>query len=622
MKKEVFKYLKEYSTDTTTINRLIVSAFIEINKLEITNCSLIKNHVISDLDDLEIKYITDFVAIFKKNSLQFNFEDLIELFEFVISPADKIINGTVYTPKFIRDYIVNETLKSINNHIDKALYADLSCGCGAFLFTIAVRIHEQTGIPYTSIFNRIYGLDITEYSIERTKILLALLALTNGEDPPEFTFNLFCGNALEFDLTNVSPVVKNNGGFDVIVGNPPYVCSRNMDSNSIRLLEKWSVTKSGHPDLYIPFFQVGFENLSANGVLGYITVNTFLKSINGRALRQYFADHQISLKIISFGGEQIFKDRNTYTCLCFLHKKAGGISYKLSISTELNNLKDNDFYFYEYKLLNNLDGWNLADSIKIHEYIQRLEATGISFKDKYITRNGIATLKNDIYKFIPSEVADKDCYLMEKNGKEYKIEKKICRDIINANKIKTEEDLYTKREKIIYPYYQINGLTNLIDEVEFQKEYPYAYKYLYVHKRELGKRDKGNQEYENWYAYGRRQSLDLRSLKLFFPHICERPTFIISEDKELLFYNGIAIISNNIEELEIAKKILESDIFFNYIRLTTKDYSSGFISMSKNYIKNFGIIELSESEKNKLLAGKNSDALLNSLYKLNGSLPF
>jgi adenine-specific DNA-methyltransferase len=622
LKKEVFKYLKDYSTDTTTINRLIVSAFIEINGLEIKNCSLIKKNEILESDELGIKHKTDFVNIFRKNSLQFNFEDLIELFEFVISPADKIINGTVYTPKFIRDFIVNETLKSINKHVDKALFADLSCGCGAFLFTIAVRIHEQTGIPYTSIFNRIYGLDITEYSIERTKILLALLALSNGEDPSEFTFNIFCGNALEFDLKNVSPIVKNNGGFDVIVGNPPYVCSRNMDSKSIRLLEKWSVTKSGHPDLYIPFFQVGFENLSANGILGYITVNTFLKSINGRALRQYFADHQIGLKIISFGGEQIFKDRNTYTCLCFLHKEAGGISYKLSISSELNNLKDNDFYFYEYELLNNLDGWNLADSIKIREFIQRLESTGIPFKNKYITRNGIATLKNDIYKFIPSEVADKEFYLMESDGKEYKIEKSICRDIINANKIKTEADLYTKREKIIYPYYQINGLTKLIKEVEFQHEYPYAYKYLYVHKRELAKRDKGNQEYENWYAYGRRQSLDLHSFKLFFPHICERPTFIISEDKELLFYNGIAIISNNIEELEIAKRILESDIFFNYIRLTTKDYSSGFISMSKNYLKNFGILELSESEKNRLLTGKNSDALLNSLYKLNGSLPF
>ena len=129
-------------------------------------------------------------------NLTFNFEDLIELFEFVVSPADKIINGTVYTPKFIRDYIVNEALKSLNNPIDKSLYADLSCGCGAFLFTIALRIHEQTGIPYSSIFNLIYGLDITEYSIERTKILLALLALSNGEDLLEFAFNLFCGKLI------------------------------------------------------------------------------------------------------------------------------------------------------------------------------------------------------------------------------------------------------------------------------------------------------------------------------------------------------------------------------------------------------------------------------------------
>jgi integrase len=81
----------------------------------------------------------------------------------------------------------------------------------------------------------------------------------------------------------------------------------------------------------------------------------------------------------------------------------------------------------------------------------------------------------------------------------------------------------------------------------------------------LAGRDKGNRDYETWYAYGRRQSMDIHAYKLFFPHICERPTFVICEELDLLFYNGMAVVSENLEDLLVIKKIMESDIFFKYI---------------------------------------------------------
>ena len=621
MKKEVFKYLRNYSTDTLTINRLIISAFIEINDLQITNCLLILNQIIKE-DENELKHKTEFVELFRKHSLQFNFEDLIELFEFVISPADKVINGAIYTPKFIRDYIVEKSLNELNGPIDKALFADLSCGCGAFLFSLAQKIQQRTEVLlYATIFHRLFGLDITPFSIERTKILLSLLAISEGEDIEEFEFNLFCGNALDFNFKNASPSVNDNAGFDLIVGNPPYVCSRNMDDESLGLLDKWTVTKSGHPDLYIPFFQIGYKNLSVNGVLGYITVNTFLKSINGRALRQYFADHLINFRIINFAGEQIFKDRNTYTCLCFIQNQKGTVHYIQSPSSDLDNIRDDDFFEYLYEELNHYDGWNLAYSSEVDAYIRIIEASGHPFKEKYLTRNGIATLKNHVYKFTPINQNEDFYYLMTNDGKQYQIERGICRDIVNANKIKTEDDLIGNREKIIYPYIQRDGETIILNEARFKEEFPYAYRYLADHKKELKERDKGKRTYEKWYAYGRRQSLNIQSYKLFFPHICKSPTFVISEDKDLLFYNGIAVISNDIEELQIIKMILESDVFLKYMRFTTKDYSSGYISMSKNYIKNFGILQLSDDEKKQLLSCSNPNSLLIKLYKANGYFP-
>ena len=71
----------------------------------------------------------------------------------------------------------------------------------------------------------------------------------------------------------------------------------------------------------------------------------------------------------------------------------------------------------------------------------------------------------------------------------------------------------------------------------------------------LAKRDKGNGKYENWFAYGRNQSLEKLKHKLFFPHITPKtPNFVESLDENLLFYNGLALIGENERDLLFMKK--------------------------------------------------------------------
>ncbi len=617
-KRELYKFLRNYSTDTIVVNRLIASSFISLNNYKADNQDLLRKFIISKSDDKEYKKLEEFTQILIKNKLTFDFELLIELFEFVVSPEDKIINGAVYTPRYIRDYIIKKILNGIKVPLDNALFADFSCGCGAFLYSLARAIHDLSNEPYSSIIPRLYGLDITEYSIERTKILLSLLAISEEESIRELEFNLITGNALEFDFKISSQIILDNDGFDGIVGNPPYVCSRNMDNRSRELIKNWSVAQSGHPDLYIPFFQIGYENLNENGMLGYITVNTFLNSINGRALRQYFADNQVGLTVINFGGEQIFKDRNTYTCLCFIEKYKNCISYKEISSSQLGKLLESEFFRFSYSNINSFEGWNLADTMQVNSFIKHIESTGIPFKEKYEVRSGIATLKNDLYKFTPI-YEDQDFFILKtKNGKEYPIEKGICRDIINANKVSELISIDSLIEKIIFPYRYSEGRMEVLNEEYIRDLYPYTYRYLLDHKGELSNRDKGKVSYEAWYAYGRRQSIDIKYFKLLYPHICKRPRFIISEDKDLLFYNGFAAISKDIEELQILKRILESEIFIKYITITAKNYSSGYISLSKNYLKNFGIPDITSQDIHKLLNEMNHNEFINNLYKLNG----
>ncbi|MBA4319778.1 MAG: hypothetical protein C0412_15370, partial [Flavobacterium sp.] len=135
----------------------------------------------------------------------------------------------------------------------------------------------------------------------------------------------------------------------------------------------------------------------------------------------------------------------------------------------------------------------------------------------------------------------------------------------------------------------------------FKKEYSNTYKYLTSQKDILSKRDKGNRKYEEWYAYGRNQALLISGYKLLLPYITSEPCFVYTENQDLLFYNGYAIFSDSKEELLILQKILMSKIFWFYIEKTSKPYAGNYFSVAKNYIKNFGVCDLSEEEKIGLL---------------------
>lgn len=621
MNKEILKYLSNYNGDVINVNRLITTAFIRLNQLNLNNNRLLRKLIITERDK-DYEHLKNFTKLFN----EFNFENLIELFEFVISPSDKVVNGAIYTPQHIRNYIVEQIIEEQTEIIDTGLYADISCGCGGFLYTVAKIIKEQTNQRYFDIFSRIYGLDITMYSIDRAKILLSLLALNDGEDEVEYNFKLFCGNSLNFDWNEQCQVVNHNLGFNAIVGNPPYVCSRNMDSESLELLINWSVCSTGHPDLYIPFFQIGFENLAPNGILGYITVNTFFKSINGRGIREYFSNHNINLAIVDFEGEQVFRGRSTYTCLCFIENNLStGLKYIRESSHNINNIRNSDYFFIDYSNLDNWNGWNLIDSKQNSEIINKIENTGAPFSESFETRNGIATLKNRIYKFNPIAEDDNYYYRKEKGEKQVKIEKGICRPIINSNSIKTENSLIENLEQIIFPYKYKNNVRLVIPENELKKNYPFAFSYLENQRVELAKRDKGNGKYEAWYAFGRAQSLDIKGFKLFFPHITDSPNFIISNDKDLLFYNGLAAFSDDIDELKVLKAVLESDKFWFYISQTSKYYVSGHRSIGKNYIKKFGIPTFSDNDKNIIINGKNKElikSIIESKYNLDKVLEY
>jgi methylase of polypeptide subunit release factors len=583
-------------TDERTVNRLFVSAFIDSNWMEPPQSAFLSRYCIGkgDTDYKVFQKVREHIR--GEYGSKISLEVLVKLFEFVISPADRIVTGAVYTPKDVRRTILQRTLGDKNeDELRNIRIADISCGCGGFVMDAAQWIHHKTGKQYSEIYREnIYGIDIQEYAIERTKILLSLLALSEGEDE-DFKFNLLCKDTLDFACEGWD--VKYTG-FDVVVGNPPYVCSRNLPEETHVKLRAYEVCSSGHPDLYIPFFQIAIELLNNGGRLGFITMNTFLRSVNGRAIRNYFSRNRYSINIVDFRGYQVFDSKNTYTCLFYLdkHHTAENIHYAVS---EQGDLSDNVHYTaVPFAALDDEKGWTLNN----FDETTAIEAVGIQIKDYCPSRHGIATLSNDIYIFKPVS-ADERYYILERDGIKYPIERGICRDIINPNRLNSIDDLYTLYEKVIYPYHIENGRAIVYTPGEMRNIFPRAYAYLRAKRSILVGRDKGDiNDYPQWYAYGRTQSLVMPRYKLFFPKFANKSLrCAICDAPDLMFYNGLAFVSTDDRKLLILKAIIESKFFWKYIQTNGKPYSSGYYSLSGVDIKHFGIPDFSPEEEDELL---------------------
>jgi len=128
------------------------------------------------------------------------------------------------------------------------------------------------------------------------------------------------------------------GGFDTVIGNPPYVRIQTMKEWTPREVElykqKYISASVGNYDIYVVFVERGLSLLKHGGLLGYILPNKFFTSKYGQPLRELLTTGQFLEHIVNFGDQQVFKGATTYTCLLFLNK-AGNNQLRVSRPEDL-----------------------------------------------------------------------------------------------------------------------------------------------------------------------------------------------------------------------------------------------------------------------------------------------
>lgn len=219
---------------------------------------------------------------------------------------------------------------------------DPACGSGAFLIAafdflhaeytrINHKIRELTDSPINDLFdldkeilqNNLNGVDINPESIEITKLSLWLKTAKKNKKLVTINQQLQVGNSLGFNeaapnstfcwQTHFTKILE-NGGFDVVLGNPPYVRQELFGDFKPYLQEKYQVYH-GAVDLYAYFFELGFKLLKPKGMLGFISSATFFKTGSGKPLRTLLQQTASLQKVVDFGDLQVFAGVTTYPAI-------------------------------------------------------------------------------------------------------------------------------------------------------------------------------------------------------------------------------------------------------------------------------------------------------------------
>lgn len=582
-----------------------IESVIIKNILQNAGIKKVKNCLIAGILNRNVN--KDVSSWFNTKRILPDLELLEKLYELNVEEEDRKVNGSYYTPTNVVSYIIKNII--VDN---VGLICDPACGSGAFLVESAKFIKQKSNFSYSKIFGKLlFGIDILPASIERTKIMLSLLAILDGEDE-NFNFNLCEGDSLVFDWeANFGPKK-----FDYIVGNPPYVRTKNLRTEVRKNIKKWSTANFGNADLYIPFFELAIKITNKKGRIGFITPSTYLTSFNAKLVRRFLSNNKFLKRIIDFNGWQVFKGATTYTCITILDKKKSE-SLEFSLVDNQKKLENLDSLVFNRIKTDLLSGseWRLL-SKEDAEKIFKIENAGsplFKYVNKFVT--GLATLSNNL--FLVKDENSMDSFLQkEYKGQIFLIERDITKKIIKPNIVKSISALENNKERIIYPYIiEKEGRAKIMTENFLKTYFPKAYKYLCAIKDDLALRDKNGKKYEAWYAYGRTQGLNNFGEKIILPMMNNKPSFIIVEDKDTLIYCGYAIYPKNKNDFPILEKILNSNLMWFYLKKTSKNYSGGFKSFAKNYVKNFSIPNLSNQEKAMFLKIDDKGKIENFLEK-------
>ncbi|MBL7961361.1 Eco57I restriction-modification methylase domain-containing protein [bacterium] len=522
--------------------------------------------------------------------------------------------------------------------ISEMAFADIACGSGSFLIEVYTELLEYHRRYYAEnsdkitpgdtqmrdgkimltlkkkhdiLLKNIYGVDIDFQATEVTQLSLYLKLLEDvtmndahqfnllkEKILPDLKLNIVCGNSLigtdifegtlfgDADTKHLRPMnfkdyfpeIMKRGGFDAIVGNPPYVRIQNLPTEQISYLAKAFTSVKGNCDLYVGFVEQGFKLLQKNGFLGYILPNKFFTTDYGEGLRSFIAEQKALSKIVNFGNDQVFS-ATTYSCLLFLAKQQNNyLQYSESKADQLS--------------LNSLN-FRTIDRVKLDEATWLFDGKSISEITKKMFLNAVRLLDLPAEMSRGSSTGDDEVFIIENGAKT--VESEILREPIFASDFNRYVFNTSQRWKIIFPYFLSNERYRLYNEKDLKRNFPKAYAYLHSNISSLKKR----KQFREWFGFSAPRNLELHDhAQIIVPLLADKGIFALipSEKGQIcpMASGGFTITISDDCKLrpEYVLGLLNSKLLFWLLRRTSNVFRGGWITCTKQYFGELPIYKI------------------------------
>ena len=272
--------------------------------------------------------------------------------------------GIYYTPLFVVRYIVRNTVvKALEAARERGGIAaarrirvlDPACGSGSFLIAAFdvlndwlrdndPTLREASRRKQHILHENLYGVDKDPQAVAVTRLNLWLRAVDRRARLPDIP-NIREGDSLvdeEFDWPKEYPAVMETGGFDVVIGNPPYVRQESLDAKFKEYARAKYRSYTGRADLYVCFYERAHELLRPGGYFGFVSSNKFMRAAYGKGLREYLLEVARLEEIIDFGRLPVFEGVAAYPSIVITRKADSRPEEQEFIYAPVNELPEDD----------------------------------------------------------------------------------------------------------------------------------------------------------------------------------------------------------------------------------------------------------------------------------------
>lgn len=373
------------------------------------------------------------------------------------------------------------------------------------------------------------------------------------------------------------PEAFQGGGFDVVIGNPPYVRVQQLAHEEVDFYKKFYAAATLRFDLSLLFFERGASLLQQDGTLSFISSSQFMKSDYGQGLRKWLSE-QTETAIIDFGDAPIFEEVQTYVAIFFIQRKRDlpVVRYREMDLSELKRLAFSPIPWTgpSWRKLQPTDdpsdAWVFVDPIA-EGIIAKVKARSLPLDEVADTAYGILTGNDSVL------IADAD------SG----FEDNAIRPLLFAEDV-TRWRITAPSRRVIYPYVGRAGKTILRTLEDLETHAPNVAAYLGRHRATLTRRKDSREEIGErgeWHGLVRASNIDvIDSRKIVSPGVARKPRFALEEGGHAFIGKGVTGIVPQKVDPEILLGLLNSKLSEWWMNQTSPLKAGGYRTYSSTFV--------------------------------------